>query len=97
MFFINNEIGGFVIFKNLIEIYEKELERKISIEGENYYIGEVSFIKRYYYDYFDRNLNKMILHFKELPDINFKNKFTDCYNSVILFISLYEKYFPEIK
>lgn len=83
-------------FKNLIEIYEKELFKKID-NGENYYMGEVSFIKRCYYDYFDRNLNKMILHFKELSDINFRNKFTDCYNSAILFISLYEKYFPEIK
>lgn len=97
MFSINNEIGGFVIFKNLIEIYEKELERKISSEGENYYIGEASFIKRCYYDYFDRNLNKVISHLKELLDVSFKNKFTDCYNSEMLFISLYEKYFPEIK
>lgn len=83
-------------FKNLIEVYKKELFKKID-NGENYYIGEASFIKRCYYDYFDKNLNKMILHFKELLDINFKNKFTDCYNSVILFISLCEKYGTEIK
>lgn len=83
-------------FKNLIEIYEKELERKIS-KGENYYRNEVNYIKRYYYASFAENLSLTLEYSKKFSKKCFEMKAIDIYNSEMLFISLCEKYFPEIK
>lgn len=83
-------------FKNLIEIYKKELSKKID-NKENYFANEASFIKKCYYDYFDKDFNTVFRYLKELSKTSFKNDIIDCHNSEILFISLCEKYFPEIQ
>lgn len=90
------EIGDFLIFKNLIGIYEKELFKKID-SGENYFPDEVSFINKYYYIYFDKDFYKVFLHLKSLSNINLKNQITSRHNSEALFIFLCEKYGLEIR
>lgn len=77
-------------FKNLIEIYEKELAKKI-LNGENYFSEEAGSIRSCYF-YFKENIDETIFYLRILSEINFKAKNIDLYNSEQLFIFICKKY-----